>query len=140
MALNPNPNPRPDGKRGVERPGDESAREDEVDYHGTSGITVASGGQDTRTIFENTTGEPYLLDVVFFALEDNYSENILAVAQLFDENSNLQDTYPGNPQAFPIDFNTPVTIPDGYSLNARVDNNSASSITYWMVFQVRPEK
>lgn len=117
---------------------EEAAKKDNVEYDGASGVTVASGGDSSKQIWNNSGDDPQYIDEVFWAIDGTYSDDILVIVQLWDDTGTLVDDHPTNPAHFPLVLNSPIKVPSGYSIEIRVINNSANSIDYWCTIQHRP--
>lgn len=104
-----------------------ASQEDEIDY-GRENAAIAAGSFAELDVYNNSTGERVLLEVVGLATQDSYTEDIWATLDIADSGGGLIGQLDTNRVDFPLYFDPALPIPDGGEARLDTNNNTSSEI------------
>lgn len=136
MALNPNPNPRPDGTSPVERPVDEGSREGSVSNEELLNQDISATTSETRLIYTNDTGEREHVQGASFTMNGTYDNTVRFAARCYDSSDNLQFNVGGHMGTWPVFFDPPLPLEPDWKLRSFCHNTTSSSQQYNVNFIV----
>lgn len=104
-----------------------ASQEDEIDYK-RENTTIAAGVFAELVVYDNTTSERVLLEVVGLATQNSYTENIWAPLDVTDGTGAVIGQLDTNRVDFPLYFDPALPIPPGGAARLTVNNNTSSEI------------
>jgi hypothetical protein len=91
--------------------------------------TVGSGGTVAQ-LFDNTTGNPVVVEFISGAQTDGFVEAVRVDFRLKDAAGSLIAEFSVNPVNLPLSFDPGIRVPSGGTVNAFFDNNATTGATY----------
>jgi hypothetical protein len=97
---------------------------------GTVVVAASPGNNDLDTLFNNTTGNPVVVEFVSGSQINGFADPVRLQFQLQDGSANTIAEVEANPVNLPLSLDPGVRIPSNGDVEARLENNAGSSVAY----------
>jgi len=114
---------------GVET-GTEFAASQATTVSGTVVVGASAGNNDVDTLFNNTTGNPVVVEFVSGSQINGFVDPVRLQFQLQDGSANTIAEVEANPVNLPLSLDPGVRIPSNGDVEARLENNAGSAVAY----------
>jgi hypothetical protein len=114
---------------GVET-GTEFAASQATTVSGTVVVGASPGSNDLDTLFNNTTGNPVVVEFVSGSQINGFVDPVRLQFQLQDGSANTIAEVEANPVNLPLSLDPGVRIPSNGDVEARLENNAGSAVAY----------
>jgi hypothetical protein len=97
---------------------------------GTVIVGASAGNNDVATLFDNTTGNPVVVEFVSGSQVNGFADPVRLQFQLRDASANTIAEVEANPVNLPLSLDPGVRIPSNGDVEARLENNAGSAVAY----------
>jgi len=97
---------------------------------GTVVVGASAGNNDVDTLFDNTTGNPVVVEFVSGSQVNDFVDPVRLQFQLQDGSANTIAEVEANPVNLPLSLDPGVRIPANGDVEARLENNAGSAVAY----------
>jgi hypothetical protein len=97
---------------------------------GTVVVGASAGNNDLDKLFDNTTGNPVVVEFVSGSQVNGFADPVRLQFQLRDGSANTIAEVEANPVNLPLSLDPGVRIPANGDVEARLENNAGSAVAY----------
>jgi hypothetical protein len=118
------------GQSGGVETGTEFAASQATTVSGNAIVGASPGNNDLDTLFDNTTGNPVVVEFVSGSQLNGFVDPVRLQFQIQDGSANTIAEVEANPVNLPLSLDPGVRIPSNGDVEARLENSAGSAVAY----------